>query len=157
MGQWATAHLVNGGGRRAGAGAVRATLTKFKMETDDSDYHLVLGGEQGHTMITEIPSTDCIGSSPFKSAIGDVRAVFFTRFHPGPSFRAANTPITLTGVGFFDRVHGQTGGAANGIELHRCCRSHLADHGQGRMAPRGRRGRAVPCTGGPAWTSEEVR
>ncbi len=98
--------------------SVHATLTKFKMEADDSDYHLILDDGQGHTMITELPSADCIGSSPFKSAIGDVRAVFFTRFHPGRSFRATRTDVTVTGVGFFDRVHGQTGVASNGIELH---------------------------------------
>jgi hypothetical protein len=28
------------------------------------------------------------------------------------------TKARLTGVGFFDRVHGQNGGAPNGIELH---------------------------------------
>jgi hypothetical protein len=26
--------------------------------------------------------------------------------------------VTVTGVGFFDRIHGQTGVAPNGIELH---------------------------------------
>lgn len=98
--------------------SIHATLTKFKMETDDSDYHLILDDGQGHTLIAEMPSADCIGSSPFKTAIGDVRAVVFTRFHPGPSFRATRANVTVTGVGFFDRVHGQTGVAPNGIELH---------------------------------------
>jgi len=98
--------------------SVHATLTKIKLESDDSDYHLVLDDGQGRTMIVEIPSTDCIGSSPFKSAIGDVRAQVFTRFHPGPSFRAIRSEVTITGVGFFDRIHGQTGVAQNGIELH---------------------------------------
>ena len=33
--------------------------------------------------------------------------------------RVPQTPVTITGVGFFDRVHGQTGVALkNGIELH---------------------------------------
>jgi hypothetical protein len=98
--------------------SVEATLTKIKMESDDSDYHLVLDDGQGRTMIAEIPSTDCIGTSPFKSAIGEVRAEVFTRFHPGPSFKAVGSRVTVTGVGFFDRIHGQTGVAANGIELH---------------------------------------
>jgi hypothetical protein len=69
-------------------------------------------------MIVEIPSTDCIGSSPFKAAIGEVRAQVFTRFHPGPSFKTTRREVTVTGVGFFDRIHGQTGVASNGIELH---------------------------------------
>jgi len=98
--------------------SVHATLTSFKLEADDSDYHLILDDGEGHTMITEIPSTDCIGTSPFKSAIGDVRAMFFTRFHPGPSFKDTSTDVTVTGVGFFDQIHGQRGVATNGIELH---------------------------------------
>jgi hypothetical protein len=28
------------------------------------------------------------------------------------------TPVKVTGVGFFDRVHGQNGVAPNGVELH---------------------------------------
>jgi len=97
--------------------SVHATLTKFKMETGDSDYHLVLDDGQGHTMIAETPSTDCIGSSPFNrpSAMFGRR---LHRFHPGPSFRDTHTDVTETGVGFFDRVHGQTGVAPNGVELY---------------------------------------
>jgi hypothetical protein len=34
------------------------------------------------------------------------------------SFQTANVPVTVTGVGFFDFLHGQTGVAPNGIELH---------------------------------------
>jgi hypothetical protein len=48
---------------------VSATLTDFKMEggsKGDSDYHLVLQDDQGHTMVAEIPSPGCVGaSSPF--------------------------------------------------------------------------------------------
>jgi hypothetical protein len=32
--------------------------------------------------------------------------------------RAADEPVTLFGVGFFDVIHGQRGVAPNGIELH---------------------------------------
>lgn len=42
-------------------------------------------------------------------------------FDAMPPFKAKvpQTPVTVTGVGFFDRVHGQTGVAMNnGIELH---------------------------------------
>ena len=31
---------------------------------------------------------------------------------------AAHRRATITGVGFFDSIHGQTGVAPNGIELH---------------------------------------
>ena len=33
-------------------------------------------------------------------------------------FQTANVPVQVTGVGFFDILHGQTGVAPNGIELH---------------------------------------
>ena len=88
------------------------------MESDDSDYHLVLDDGLGETMIAEIPSADCIAASPFKSAIAAVRAAFFIRFHPASSFKSTRAGVTVSGVGFFDRIHGQTGVAHNGIELH---------------------------------------
>src|SRR5262249_5665140 len=34
------------------------------------------------------------------------------------SFQTANIPVQVTGVGMFDFLHGQTGVAPNGIELH---------------------------------------
>jgi hypothetical protein len=32
--------------------------------------------------------------------------------------RTLNGTATISGVGFFDKTHGQNGGADNGIELH---------------------------------------
>jgi hypothetical protein len=40
------------------------------------------------------------------------------RYTPSESFQTANVPVTVTGVGFFDFLHGQAGVAPNGIELH---------------------------------------
>ena len=37
---------------------------------------------------------------------------------PTSSFKSLSGTATLTGVGFFDVIHGQTGVAPNGIELH---------------------------------------
>jgi len=42
-----------------------------------------------------------------------------TRFEP-------NVPVTITGVAFFDKLHGQEGVAANGIELHQCWLSRFS-------------------------------
>lgn len=98
--------------------AVTATLTLYKRE-DDSDYHLVLNDASGNTMIVEIPHPACVGDgSPFKSAITSTRAKFDATYTATTSFKAANVPVTVTGVGFFDFIHGQTGVAPNGIELH---------------------------------------
>jgi hypothetical protein len=98
--------------------AVTATMTVYKRE-DDSDYHLVLADAAGNTMIVEIPHPGCVGdSSPFKSAITSTRARFDATYTATTSFKTANVPVTVTGVGFFDFIHGQTGVAPNGIELH---------------------------------------
>jgi hypothetical protein len=97
---------------------LQVTLVEYKLETD-SDYHLVLSDGSGHTMIGEIPDPACVGSgSPLLSRITSSRSAFNAKFTPTSSFKTANVPVTLTGVGFFDFLHGQTGVAPNGIELH---------------------------------------
>ncbi len=95
-----------------------ATLTEFKLEAD-SDYHLVLSDASGNTLIGEIPDPACVGSgSPLASSITKARAEFDAKYTPTTSFKTVNVPVTVTGVGFFDFLHGQTGVAPNGIELH---------------------------------------
>src|SRR5262249_36007381 len=71
------------------------------------------------TMIAEIPDPACVGSgSPLAASITKSRAEFDAKFTPTGSFQTANVPVTVTGVGFFDFQHGQTGVAPNAIELH---------------------------------------
>src|SRR5215831_13228809 len=97
---------------------INATLTEFKLESDE-DYHLVISDSSGRTMICEIPAPHCVGSnSPFLNGITNSRAEFDARFNVTTSFQTANVPVTVTGVGMFDFLHGQTGVAPNGIELH---------------------------------------
>jgi hypothetical protein len=95
---------------------VHATLTGFTLEAD-SDYHLVLS-DAGRTMIVELPAPVCVAPDPLKARIVTARKQFDARYHPGPGFRHVNVPVTITGVGFFDSIHGQAGVAVNGIELH---------------------------------------
>jgi hypothetical protein len=101
---------------------VNATLTDYKLEggaKGDSDYHLVLQDDQGHTMIAEIPSPGCVGAgSLFAAQIANARAEFDGHFTATTSFQTANVPVQVTGVGFFDFAHGQHGAAPNIIELH---------------------------------------
>jgi len=93
------------------------TLLRYK-EEQDSDYHLVLSDGQ-HTMIAEIPAPYCVGSSPLAAGIKHARAQFSQRYHPSPDhFLYTHARVTVTGVGFFDFLHGQSGVAPNGIELH---------------------------------------
>jgi hypothetical protein len=95
-----------------------ATLTQYKLESD-SDYHLILSDASGNTLIAEIPLPACVGSgSPFLSGITNARTEFNARFTPTSSFQTANIPVRIVGVGMFDFLHGQTGVAPNGIELH---------------------------------------
>jgi hypothetical protein len=95
-----------------------ATLTQYKLESD-SDYHLILSDASGNTLIAEIPLPACVGSgSPFLSGITNARTEFNARFTPTTSFQTANIPVQIKGVGMFDFLHGQTGVAPNGIELH---------------------------------------
>src|SRR5258707_956741 len=97
---------------------LNATLTQYKLE-GDSDYHLVLSDASGNTLIAEIPSPSCVGSgSPFGPGIQNARNQFDARFTATTSFQTANIPVQVTGVGMFDFLHGQTGVAPNGIEIH---------------------------------------
>ena len=97
---------------------VDATLTQYKLETD-SDYHLVIQDASGNTMISEIPDPACVGAgSPFASYIHTSRAQFDAKYSVTTSFQTANIPVQITGIGFFDFLHGQTGVAPNGIEIH---------------------------------------
>jgi predicted extracellular nuclease len=99
---------------------VTATMTLYKLE-GDVDYHIVLQDEHGATLITEIPCPCCVAlSSPFTAGIANARQKFDARFTATTSFPnpPVSVPVRVTGVGFFDFIHGQTGVAPNGIELH---------------------------------------
>lgn len=97
---------------------IQARLSAQKAETD-SDYHLVLTDPAGHQMIAEIPDPSCVGgTSPFTEQITAARAAFDARHTARSTFTDLDEPVTVTGVGFFDREHGQTGAAGNEIELH---------------------------------------
>jgi hypothetical protein len=96
---------------------IHATLKEFKQEAD-SDFHLVLT-DGTNTMIAEIPDPACVhGSSPFLAGIANARKEFTAKYSPGDYWQVANVPVVVTGVGFFDTPHGQTGVAPNAIELH---------------------------------------
>ena len=97
---------------------INATLVKY-VQAYDSDYHMVLTDSAGRTMIAEIPAPGCVGpGSPFAAGIAHARAQFDAMFTATTTFQAANMPVQITGVGFFDYLEGQEGLAPNGIELH---------------------------------------
>jgi hypothetical protein len=97
---------------------ISATLVKY-VRAYDSDYHMVLIDGVGRTMIAEIPAPGCVGpGSPFAAGIAHARAQFDAMFTASTTFKTANVPVQITGVGFFDHLEGQEGLAPNGIELH---------------------------------------
>jgi hypothetical protein len=56
------------------------------------------------------------GRSKKAKQMGSARAAFGTP--PRSGFAHLSGQATITGVGFFDGIHGQVGVAINGIELH---------------------------------------
>lgn len=98
---------------------ISAGLVGFKLETD-SDIHVVISGPSGATMIAEIPDPGCIGTLK-QAEMRKARTDFIQLFgQPTKKFtRVTGSPrLTVTGVLFFDLLHGQTGVAKNGVELH---------------------------------------
>jgi hypothetical protein len=95
-------------------------MTAFKEEAD-SDIHLALADSSGRTMIAEFPSPSCDAGAPkgARAMMTAAREDFVAACgEPSDHYKTTNGSATLTGVGFFDRIHGQRGVAANGIELH---------------------------------------
>jgi hypothetical protein len=95
---------------------VRATVKQFKIE-QDGDYHLVLS-DGGQTMIAEIPDPPFCGGSRWIPEITATRKAFDARYKVTGRFRYVNARAEVTGIGFFDSPHRQTGVARNAIELH---------------------------------------
>jgi hypothetical protein len=97
---------------------IQATITDAKEELD-SDYHLALSDGQGNTMIAEAACPGCAQGSPWLDQIQQARQAVDAAI-PGLTgqYQPINRTATITGVGFFDRLHGQLGVAPNGIELH---------------------------------------
>ena len=97
---------------------ITGILTLIKRETDQ-DYHLVIADPANPrvTMIVEAPDPRCASGSHFLDNIVFVRHVLDQKF--GQIVRLEpNVPVTVTGVAFFDTLHGQEGVAPNAIELH---------------------------------------
>jgi hypothetical protein len=103
---------------------VTANLVEFKLE-DDRDIHLVIADQTdaSQTMIVEFPNASvCAGAvdSAHAAEMRTARAALVAAVGQPSSSHFTNLTGTgtITGVGFFDFQHGQTGVAPNGIELH---------------------------------------
>jgi hypothetical protein len=99
---------------------VHAVLVGFKKESDE-DYHVVLAdlNNQALTMVVEVPNPGCANTA-YDDKFKAVRAFIESIHTPSAKFYRPKDRIevTVTGVFFFDFLHGQTGVAPNGAELH---------------------------------------
>ena len=102
---------------------VHADLIQAVREPD-RDIHLVISvpGHPFRTLITEFPDIACKGAawSHRKAQIASARRAMLADCGDIGSggFTRLNGSATITGVGFFDESHGQTGASPNGIEIH---------------------------------------
>jgi hypothetical protein len=92
------------------------TLAGYKEESD-GDYHLVVEDAAGDHMIAEIADPVRLAER-WKAPGANVRHAFDARHAPDSTFQFPRETVTVTGIGFFDLLHGQTGAAPNGIEIH---------------------------------------
>ena len=99
---------------------VSGILVGIKKEKDE-DYHIVIQAPDDveGTMIVESVSPNCTDGSLFTQEIEDVRAAIDAKIKSiGSKLKKLNLPVIVMGIGFYDPIHGQTGVAPNGIELH---------------------------------------
>ncbi len=123
---------------------VQARLVQWKHESD-GDYHLVFTDDTlnygdeganpptpptGHSFIGEVPDPSCFSGAdgsfgsqtPFADGIISARQTMDQRFpnadQTGNWNDGADAQVEITGIGFFDRPHKQTGRAPNNIEIH---------------------------------------
>ncbi len=86
----------------------------------DGDYHITVADPRDttKTMIAEIPDPECAGAcaSGFAARYAAARRELLDRMNSAAG--EAHPLVVITGVGFFDYLHFQSGAAPNGIELH---------------------------------------
>ncbi len=103
--------------------SVEAEMIALKVEVD-GDYHIVLQGASGARVVAEIPDPDhhfTDPSSRWVKEIAAARKAVDQKVSPDANRTGVihlRAHVRVTGVGFFDRVHGAMGTTPNGIELH---------------------------------------
>lgn len=118
-----TAPIVSSNGTRSGIEfktySIKVHIREYKLSAD-GDYHLVLEdiADPNKTMIGEIPDPYCgsVQSSIRINEITQARKNFQNSLLV--TAQVDNSVYTITGVAFYDKVHGQIGVAPNGIEIH---------------------------------------
>jgi hypothetical protein len=102
---------------------LRAYLIGFVLE-DDKDYHLVMKDTRtDSTMVAEVPDPSCpeVAATEYAAKYAAVRDWIDQHAgKPTGSFKTLKKPLLVkfSGVGFYDKLHGQHGMAKNGREIH---------------------------------------
>lgn len=98
---------------------IKCRIREFRKE-DDGDYHLVLVdlNDTTITIVGEIIDPNCpdLSGSQYMGAFKNIREEF--ELFKLPKNKVMEGVYTITGVCFYDKLHGQLGISANGIELH---------------------------------------
>jgi len=103
--------------------SIDCLIIGYKLE-DDKDIHIIIEDEKtDSTMVIEIPSSECFDIQKTSRYIlfNDLDEWFSKNIgHPTSKFvfLEKHIPVTITGVGFWDKLHGQKGTAHNGREIH---------------------------------------
>lgn len=96
---------------------LEAVIVDWKLQMSGS-YRFVLQGKTGQTM-----NANCVDphrvdpGSRWAKQIAAVRKEVEARLKPGPQSARVSQPVLISGIGFFNQLHGQLGVAPNGIEL----------------------------------------
>jgi len=99
-------------------------VVAYKKELNDKDIHLIIKDiNTAETMVVEIPNYACIEiqKTSRAEAFRNLEQWFINNIgRPTTKIKYVKKQILITiiGVGFFDFIHGQTGGARNGREIH---------------------------------------
>ena len=101
--------------------SIDCNLIETKIEAD-SDYHVVIStiGNASETMDAEVVNPGCPNIAN-TSRYGQLATLFnWYRGWVGrpTSYKTINVPVHIVGVGFYDFLHGSTGAAPQGREIH---------------------------------------
>jgi hypothetical protein len=101
--------------------ALDVDVVRYKLETEDQDYHVVVRDHGGSTatMIVEFADPTFVSRrSPFRALVTEARRTFSDYFEPRTNWKRKPGHLRIVGPGFFDFKHGQSGVAPNAIEIH---------------------------------------
>lgn len=96
---------------------VEAEIVAYK-EMLSGSYRLSLKGETGRTMVANCVDPKLVDpGSRWAKQIAEVRREIKEKLKPRRAYTHGSRRVRITGIGFFNHVHGQSGVTPNGIEL----------------------------------------